>query len=288
MTLRPDTGTRNGTGNAQESADNHRDRSENPQESKDDPEQSGPAPAVGRQSGEDPTEPAGDHKKPKEDPGKSGQDSHEVAGTFHRAQDLEERMSVSTAGIQHASGPFGSFYESLNTRRHRVALQAFMALVLFHWLEHLVQAYQFFVMRWSRSMSMGMLGMYYPWLMQSEVLHYGFALVMLLGLWMLRKAFTGTSRTWWMVAFWIQFWHHFEHFILFYQAQTRQFWFGGAVPTSVGQIWIPRIELHLIYNALVFIPMVFAMYYHVYPPSRDAVKATCACARRQAQLATAA
>jgi hypothetical protein len=155
-----------------------------------------------------------------------------------RAENPHERMTASTAGIRPASGPFGSFYESLNTHRHKVAVQGFMAIVLFHWFEHIVQAYQFFVLRWSRPMSMGFLGMYYPWLMKSEVLHYGFALVMLAGLWMLRKAFTGTSHTWWMIAFWIQFWHHFEHFILFYQAQTQHFWFGGAVPTSVGQIWI--------------------------------------------------
>jgi len=91
-----------------------------------------------------------------------------------------------------------------------------------------------------------------------------------------------------MVSFWIQFWHHFEHFILLYQAQTQRFWFGGTVPTSIGQIWIPRIELHLIYNALVFIPMVVAMYYHVYPSARDAVKATCTCAHDRAPFSAAA
>lgn len=58
------------------------------------------------------------------------------------------------------------------------------------------------------------------------------------------------SYKWWMVAFWIQFWHHFEHFTLFYQAQTQRFRFGGIMPTSVGQIWIPRIERHLFYNLL--------------------------------------
>jgi hypothetical protein len=137
-------------------------------------------------------------------------------------------------------------------------------------------------------MSMGILGMYYPWLMKTEALHYGFALVMVVGLWVLRKGFTGRSYTWWMIAFWIQFWHHFEHFILFYQAQTHRFWFGGAVPTSVGQIWVPRIELHLIYNALVFIPMVVAMYYHVYPPAQDAGKAMCSCEHHRAPQAAAA
>ena len=131
------------------------------------------------------------------------------------------------------------------------------------------------------------MGMYYPWLMKTEVLHYGFALVMVVALWVLRKGFTGTSHQWWMAAFWIQFWHHFEHFILFYQAQTHQYWFGGTMPTSVGQIWIPRIELHLIYNALVFIPMVVAMYYHMYPPANETVKPTCTCARHRTPPAPA-
>jgi hypothetical protein len=198
-------------------------------------------------------------------------------------------MAVSTPGIQHITGERSAgLYESLNTRWHEAALLGFTGIVLFHWAEHIVQAYQFFVLHWPRAKSMGLLGMYYPWLMKTEVLHYGFALVMLIGLWVLRKGFTGASYTWWMVAFWIQFWHHFEHFILFYQAQTHRFWFGGSVPTSIGQILIPRIELHLIYNALVFVPMVVAMYYHVYPPERDRGKATCTCERHHAPLPVAA
>jgi hypothetical protein len=198
-------------------------------------------------------------------------------------------MAVSTPGIQHITGiPSAGLYENLNTRWHKAALLSFAAIVLFHWLEHIVQAYQAFVLHWPRPMSMGLLGMYYPWLMKTEALHYGFALVMVVGLWVLRKGFTGRSYTWWMIAFWIQFWHHFEHFILFYQAQTHRFWFGGAVPTSVGQIWVPRIELHLIYNALVFIPMVVAMYYHVYPPAQDAGKAMCSCEHDRAPHAAAA
>ncbi|PYO80005.1 MAG: hypothetical protein DMD63_02495 [Gemmatimonadetes bacterium] len=186
------------------------------------------------------------------------------------------------------TGPSIGLYDSLNTRWHRAALWSFLVVVLFHWSEHIVQAYQFFVLHWPRPRSMGLLGMYYPWLMKTETLHYGFALVMLIGLWVLRKGFTGTSYKWWMVAFWIQFWHHIEHFILFYQAQTHHYWFGGTVPTSVGQIWIPRIELHLIYNALVFIPMVIAMYYHAYPPAQDAVKMACTCAHQRTPYKAAA
>jgi hypothetical protein len=53
------------------------------------------------------------------------------------------------------------------------------------------------------------------------------------------------------------------------------------VPTSVGQIWIPRIELHLFYNAIVFAPMVVAMYYHMYPPAAELPSMTCTCARHR-------
>ena len=50
-------------------------------------------------------------------------------------------MSDSTTAIYHITGrPSAGFYESLNTRWHKVALQGFMAIVLFHWLEHIVQA----------------------------------------------------------------------------------------------------------------------------------------------------
>ena len=171
--------------------------------------------------------------------------------------------------------------ERLNTSWHRPALLIFTAIVLFHWAEHIVQAYQAFVMHLPRPMSMGIVGMYYPWLMKSEALHYGFAVVMLIGLWVLRKGFTGKSYTWWMIAFWIQFWHHFEHLLLFIQAQIGRNFFGGAVPTSIGQIWIPRIELHLFYNAIVFIPMVVAMYYHMYPPANEMPSIACTCARHR-------
>src|SRR4051812_4858952 len=198
-------------------------------------------------------------------------------------------MSVLTPGIEHLTASSNAgFLENLNTRWHKRALQTFLVIVLLHWAEHIVQAYQFFVMHWSRQMSMGIAGMYYPWLMKTEALHYGFALVMVIGLWILRKGFTGTSYKWWMASFWIQFFHHFEHLILFIQANTHHYWFGGTVPTSIGQIWIPRIELHLIYNTLVFIPMVVAMYYHAYPPARDAAKMVCSCARHGSHLKRAA
>lgn len=180
-----------------------------------------------------------------------------------------------------SAGTSVSLSERLNTRWHERALQLFMLIVVVHWVEHIVQAYQVFVLHWSRPMAMGFLGMYYPWLMRTETLHYSFAVVMLAALWALRKGFTGRAHSWWMVAFWIQFWHHIEHGLLFYQALSRHYLFGGTVPTSIGQIWVPRVELHLFYNFIVFTPMVLAMYYHMYPPASELPRIGCSCARHR-------
>jgi hypothetical protein len=167
--------------------------------------------------------------------------------------------------IHIAPGTNASFSEKLNTSWHERGLQVFMVIVLAHWAEHLFQAYQIYVMGWPRPKANGLVGFFYPQLIKSETLHYGYALVMLICLWIFRKGFTGTSHTWWMVAFWIQFWHHIEHFLLIYQATTHHNFWGKPVPCSVLQLVFPRVELHLFYNSIVFIPMVVAMYYHVFP-----------------------
>jgi hypothetical protein len=106
---------------------------------------------------------------------------------------------------------------------------------------------------------------------------YGYALVMLVCLWVLRKGFTGRSYTWWMIAFWIQFWHHIEHFLLISQATLHHNLMGKPVPFSVLQFFFPRVELHLFYNSIVFIPMVIAMYYHILPPEGETDRAVCTC-----------
>jgi hypothetical protein len=123
----------------------------------------------------------------------------------------------------------------------------------------------------------GILGLWYPQLIKSETLHYGYALVMLVALWVLRKGFTGRSYTWWMIAFWIQFWHHIEHLLLITQATIHHNLMGKPVPYSVIQFIIPRVQLHLFYNSIVFIPMVIAMYYHMFPPEGETQKALCTC-----------
>src|SRR5437667_8528242 len=117
-------------------------------------------------------------------------------------------MATTTADVQGAcliSDGKAGFYEKLNSKWHKPALQIFMAIVLAHWGEHLFQAYQIYVMGWPRPKALGMLGMIYPWAIKMEVLHYGYALIMLIGIWVLRKVFNGTSHKWWSIVFVILF-----------------------------------------------------------------------------------
>jgi len=82
-----------------------------------------------------------------------------------------------------------SFAERLNGPWHERSLQVFMGIVLAHWAEHLAQAYQVYVLHWPLANARGVLGLWFPWLVRSEALHYGYALVMLVGLWILRSGF---------------------------------------------------------------------------------------------------
>ncbi len=169
--------------------------------------------------------------------------------------------------------------ERLNGPWHETALRVFTAIVLAHWAEHLLQAFQIYALGWPVPESRGLLGHFYPWLVKSEAMHYGYALIMISALWLLRSGFTGTQdRRWWMIAFWIQFWHHIEHGLLQGQYLLGHNLFGQPVPTSILQLWIPRVELHLFYNAIVFIPMVIAMYHHMFPPPVGARGPKCTCA----------
>lgn len=101
---------------------------------------------------------------------------------------------------------------------------------------------------------------------------------MLAGMWILRSGSVGRGRAWWMAAFWIQFWHHIEHALLQGQAIAGANLFGSPVPVSIAQLWVPRVELHLFCNAVVFVPMLVAMYHHMFPEAEDACRQTCTCA----------
>jgi len=172
------------------------------------------------------------------------------------------------------------FFAKLNGPWHERALQAFMVVVLAHWAEHLAQAYQVYVLAWPPHQAGGVLGQTFPWLVHSEVLHYGYALIMLAGLWTFLPGFVGRSHTWWLVALVIQFWHHIEHALLQSQVIAGRTLFGAAVPTSILQLWFPRLELHLFYNTVVFVPMMVAMYYHLFPSAPEGAAMRCSCALR--------
>jgi len=189
-------------------------------------------------------------------------------------------MSSSTsAAVAPTASREDLFLDRLNAEWHKPALQIYLFIVLAHWSEHLAQAIQIYALGWPVPESRGVFGLWFPWLVKSELLHYAYAIVMLIGLWVLRTGFVGRSRTWWMISLGIQFWHHIEHALLQGQAIAGRNLFDQPVPVSLVQLWIPRVELHLFYNTVVFIPMVIAMYYHMFPPpGEEAHRSACACA----------
>jgi hypothetical protein len=167
---------------------------------------------------------------------------------------------------------------ALNGRNHHIALGVYLVIVVAHWAEHVAQAVQIYVLGWPVPQARGVLGIPFPWLVSSEWMHYGYALIMLVGLIVLRPGFTGRSRTWWNASLAIQVWHHFEHLLLLVQALTGSHLLGRPVPTSVIQLLVPRVELHLFYNALVFVPMVVAMVLHRRPAKSERAGMRCGCA----------
>jgi len=174
------------------------------------------------------------------------------------------------------------WYTYINSDGHRTALNVFMFIVLAHWAEHIVQAIQIWVLGRPVKQSRGILGQFFPWLVTSEYMHYGYALVMLIGLILLRPGFTGAAKTWWTVALGIQFWHHIEHLLLLIQAQSGHNFWGKPVPTSIIQLLIPRVELHLFYNSIVFVPMVVALILHRRPKEGPRTADACDCAHARA------
>jgi hypothetical protein len=204
---------------------------------------------------------------------------------------------------------WGRLSNKLNTSWHKYALWAFAFITLAHWAEHLVQAIQVYVLHRPLPEARGLLGTPFPFLVKSEALHYGYAFVMLVLLWVLRKGFTGRSYVWWMIAFWIQFWHHVEHGLLQYQALRgpEHYFFGAPQPISLIQMlgflggspgdgfggllfantpashtswltpFVRRVEVHLFYNTVVFVPMAIGTYLHVFPTPEEEQHMGCAC-----------
>lgn len=158
------------------------------------------------------------------------------------------------------STTFGAWLRQLNDAWHRRALTAYMLVVFAHWAEHIAQAYQVFVLYWPRPEAGGVLGLWFPALASSEVLHFVYNLALLLGLILLRPGFRGRAHAWWTVALAIQGWHFFEHLLLQVQWLTGFYLFDAPQQTSILEVWFPRVELHFIYNTVVFIPMLVALF----------------------------
>jgi hypothetical protein len=174
------------------------------------------------------------------------------------------------------AAPRVSIIDKLNGPWHERALWVYFAIVIIHWVEHLFQAAQIWILGMPRPEALGALGYVFPWLVKSEVMHFTYALLMFGGLILLRPGFHGTAKTWWTVSLAIQGWHLVEHSLLQLQAIAGQNLFGAPVPTSVLQLVVPRPELHLLYNLAVFVPMVVAMWLHTRPDQAGINVCTCA------------
>jgi hypothetical protein len=150
-----------------------------------------------------------------------------------------------------------------------------MVVVLGHWVEHLVQIGQIYLLHWPKAKALGLLGLAYPGLIRSESLHFAYAVLMVLGLLALRYGFTGRALRWWSAALLLQYWHGFEHLLLFGQVQlgfrlvhwSVLFGVPGPVPPqSIVQLLLPagfRPELHLFYNLVVTVPMTVATFLYM-------------------------
>ena len=182
------------------------------------------------------------------------------------------------------SSPARRFFNTLNGPWHTRAILVLVTIVVGHWVEHAMQAYQVYGLKQSRPHAHGAIGMLFPWLVTSEWLHYGYVAGILAGLALLRPGFSGRARVCWNVAVAIQVWHVVEHTLLFGQVLSGHHLFGAAVPTSILQLVVPRLELHLFYNAMGFIPMVMGLFYHAFPPPGE-WPAACGCAQSKLLLA---
>ena len=163
---------------------------------------------------------------------------------------------------------------------HFCAVVAFLVVDAVHLVEHGVQALQIFVLGWARPDARGVLGEWMPWLVTSEWMHYSFGLISLVAITLLRPAFMGRAATLWTVALVGQFWHHLEQFFLLFQKLTGEPWFGQSEPTSLLQLLIPRVELHLFYNAAVAVPLFIALAYHWFPSATEREEQDCDCLLR--------
>jgi hypothetical protein len=103
-------------------------------------------------------------------------------GSFPALDGLAPADSFGLSSLDESVAAVKRLIEQLNGPWHKRALQAFMVIVLAHWAEHLVQAYQVYELRWPLHEARGVLGQAFPWLVHSELLHYVVFVPMMIGM----------------------------------------------------------------------------------------------------------
>lgn len=139
-------------------------------------------------------------------------------------------------------------------------MQTFIFISIAHLIEHIAQILEVYLLHLPREKSLGFLGLAYPWLMRSETLHYFLALYMFFAIYGLRNQLRRKGLFYWDIALCFQTWHLFEHSLLFAQAIFGYYLFNATIPTSVGQLLMPKIELHFFYNSIVFMFVAIALW----------------------------
>lgn len=169
-----------------------------------------------------------------------------------------------------------------NSRWHEPVFLVFIIVTYFHWLEHLIQVYQVYILDIPRSIAGGVLGYFLPELLENETLHFTYNLFWIAGLLLLYPGLSGRAAWWGKVAVILQGLHFFEHVLLQVQWVTGYYLFNSAWPTSIGQQVFMRIELHFWYTFIAFVPTMLAFYYHFYPSiaGADGKDQACRCSHR--------
>lgn len=159
--------------------------------------------------------------------------------------------------------------EVVNRRWHVWGLVLLCLWVIAHWVEHLAQLFEVLFLGEHRAHAHGAIGALWPILVTSEWLHFSYVAITFLGLALLLAGFTGEARWWWKVTVLVGGWHVIEHALLLSQALTGYTLFGRPEPVSLLQLVIPRLELHLVYNAAMTVPMVMALLKYVWQPGES-------------------
>ncbi len=126
-------------------------------------------------------------------------------------------------------------------------LKAFNLFLWIHFSEHIAQVSQLYLLHLPRVDCLGILGLWFPYLIKTEILHFAFALFTLIGLIYFnhyRKFKTAINLSWF---------HLFEHQLLLTQALF------GFKRTGIGGLFFPRIELHFFYNLIIMLAITYSL-----------------------------